>query len=152
MQRKPLSAAHDWRTTVQLEASCTGTGKANMTAMDMRVENRENKLESNLRTAEAVDIGRRKEGESKKREKGKEEKGRTRQGRAGQGMGGHKRRQEVILWNQWKMKIVLYSKIYELEAKNSRISNPIQKSPVWGRLQLHRSHAKESGSRGRPSG
>lgn len=73
---------------MQLEASCTGTEKANMRAMDMRVENRENKLENNLRTAEAVDTGRRKEGESKKREKGKEEKGRTRQGRAGQGMGG----------------------------------------------------------------
>ena len=59
-----------------------------MKAMDMRVENRENKLENNLRTAEAVGTGRRKEAESKKRERGKEKKGRARQGRAGQGMRG----------------------------------------------------------------
>lgn len=59
-----------------------------MRAMDMRVENRENKLENNLRTADAVDIGRRKEAESKKGEGVKRRKaGRARQGMRGRMVG-----------------------------------------------------------------
>lgn len=49
---------------MQLEASCAGTEKANLRAMERGVENRESNLENNLGTAEAVDTGRTKEGGS----------------------------------------------------------------------------------------